>query len=193
MAPVREEQDRSFYRHVLMENESVLRRCPEGSCSQVDHSACSPTVEPRWTAPHRRAAQLGQPSFSAEAHGRRCPEREAAVTSCLWVLELVIWTRKLVFQVLESVGWSLVQSVVHTFSYLFSGSRLPPWLRTLSNFVGHRRGGHGVHVGLQGCGVCIETTASRCTEWALHIPCEKVSNWESEKTILNHQLQKTVD
>ena len=94
MAPVREEQDRSFYRHVLMENESVLRRCPEGSCSQVDHSACSPTVEPRWTAPHRRA--VGQPSFSAEAHGRRCPEREAA-------LELVIWTRKLVFQVLSSV------------------------------------------------------------------------------------------
>ena len=70
--------DRSMSSYVLMENESCFEPpCPEGSYSQVHRRACSATVGPWWTAPRRRAAQLGQPSFSAEAHVRRCPEREA--------------------------------------------------------------------------------------------------------------------
>ena len=60
-----------------------------------------------------------------------------AVTGCLWVLELATWTRKLVFWVLECFGWLLVfGSLVHTYSCLFSGFRLPPCLQTISNLWG---------------------------------------------------------
>ena len=122
MVTERQEQDGSFYFQIrFMENESVLSRV-------VRKGTFRKSTVVRALRLWDRGGQLhveGRHSLANQALAlKRTVEdvqnvKRNAVTGCLWVLKLIIWTRKLVFSVLDT-----------------------------QQLVLHRRGGHGVHVGL---------------------------------------------
>ena len=98
--------DRSISRYVFMENESVLSRV-------VRKGTIRKSTIVRALRLWDRGGQLhaeGRHSLANQALAlKRTVEdvqnvKRNAVTGCLWVLELIIWTRKLVFSVLECFG-----------------------------------------------------------------------------------------